>query len=58
MPKIATLGSAKANAAEKDRYHDLANIDIKGNGPAKMKIWIYAGLALAAFWVYKNKSIA
>lgn len=53
--KIATLGSASVNA--KDAYHNLENIDIKGNGPKSMKIWIYAGLALAAFLVYKNKSM-
>lgn len=63
MPKIATLGSAKTNASDnarqgRDRYHDLENIDIKGNGPKSMKLWIYAGLALAAFLVYKNKSMA
>lgn len=58
MPKIATLGSAKANASEKDRYHALENIDVKGNGPKSMKLWIYAGLALAAFLVYKNKSMS
>ncbi len=58
MPKIATLGSAKMNASDKDKYHALENIDIKGNGPKSMKIWIYAGLALAAFLVYKNKSMA
>ncbi len=58
MPKIATLGSAKANASDKDRYHDLENINILGNGPKSMKLWIYAGLALAAFLVYKNKSMA
>ncbi len=56
MPrKIATLGSAAVNA--KDTYHNLDNIDIKGNGPVSMKIWIYAGLAVAAFLVYKNKSL-
>jgi hypothetical protein len=58
MPKIATLGAAKVNAVEKDRFHDLENIDIKGNGPKTMKIWLYAGLALAAFLVYKSKRIA
>lgn len=58
MPKIATLGAAKVNAVEKDRFHDLENIDIKGNGPKSMKMWIYAGLALAAYLVYKNKSMA
>lgn len=58
MPKIATLGAAKVNAVEKDRFHDLENIDIKGNGPKSMKIWIYVGLALAAYLVYKNKSMA
>lgn len=55
MPKIATLGSAKTNAS--DRYHELENIDVRGNGPKSVKIWIYAGLALAAFLVYKNKSM-
>jgi len=58
MPKIATLGAAKVNAVEADRYHALENIDIKGNGPKSMKVWIYAGLALAAFFVYKSKKIA
>lgn len=57
MAKIATLGSAATNASEKDRYHELENINVKGNGPKSMKIWIYAGLALAAFLVYKNKSM-
>lgn len=58
MPKIATLGSAQTNATEKDRYHDLENIDVKGNGPKSIKIWIYAALALTAFIVYKNKRMA
>lgn len=53
--RIATLGAANVNA--KDTYHNLDNIDIKGNGPASVKLWIYAGLALAAFLVYKNKSL-
>lgn len=60
MPKIATLGSAKANATSRfngeGQRHDLENIDILGNGPKSMKIWIYAGLALAAFMVYKSKN--
>ena len=55
MPKIATLGSAASNAS--DRQHNLENIDIKGNGPKSVKLWIYAGLALAAYLVYKNKSL-
>ncbi len=57
MPKIATLGAAQTNATDKDRYHALDNIDILGNGPKSMKLWVYAGLALAAFWVYKNKKL-
>jgi hypothetical protein len=58
MAKIATLGSAAVNASEKDRYHALENIDIMGNGPKMKKIWIYAGLAFAAYLVYKNKGMA
>jgi len=58
MAKIATLGSAAQNAADKDRYHNLENINVLGNGPKSMKIWIYLGLAAAAFWVYKNKKMA
>ena len=56
MAKIATLGNAATNASDKQHYLD--NIDVKGNGPKSVKIWIYAGLALAAFLVYKNKSMA
>ncbi len=58
MPKIATLGNATTNASDKARYHELENIDVKGNGPKSVKLWIYAGLALAAYLVYKNKSLA
>lgn len=57
MAKIKTLGSAAANASDPKHSFVLDNIDIKGNGPPKMKIWIYAGLALAAYLVYKNKSL-
>lgn len=58
MPKIATLGAASVNASEKDRQHALENIDIKGNGPKRVKIWIYIGLAVAAYLVSKSKTIA
>ena len=56
MAKIATLGNSATIG--KDRFHELDNIDIKGNGPIKMKTWILLGLAVAAFLVYKNKSMA
>ncbi len=49
MPKIATLG--------KDRQHVLDPIDIKGNGPASIKPWILVGLAVAAYFVMKSKSL-
>ena len=63
MAKIATLGSAKMNASDKtlkgaDRYHDLENIDVMGNGPKMKKIYLYAGLAVLAYLVYKNKNLA
>lgn len=53
MPKIAVLGKDKRLAGETN----LDNIDIKGNSPGSTKLWIYAGLALAAWLVYKNKSL-
>lgn len=49
MPKIKSLG--------KDNYHDLDNIDIKGNGPAgiSQKTWILIGLAAAAYFIWNKK---
>jgi hypothetical protein len=49
MPKIATLG--------KDKYHELDPIDIKGNGPTSLKPWILVGLAVAAYFVIKSKTL-
>lgn len=49
MPKIKTLG--------KDTYHELENIDIKGNGPKSMKPWILIGLAVAAWYTLKSKTL-
>lgn len=49
MPKLATLG--------KDNYHDLPEIDIKGNGPKSLKPWILIGLAIAAWYVAKSKTL-
>ncbi len=49
MPKIATLG--------KDTQHVLDPIEIKGNGPTSMKPWILVGLAVAAYFVMKSKTL-
>lgn len=54
MPKLATLGNAKTNSSE---GRTLENIDIKGNGPKRLKIWIYLGLALTAYFVSQSKVI-
>ena len=56
MPKIATLGSSAT--VNKDKYRELDNIDIKGNGPIKMKTWILIGMAVAAFFVFKSDAKA
>lgn len=56
MPKIATLGSSAS--VNKDKYRELDNIDIKGNGPISMKTWVLVGMAVAAFFVYKSNAKA
>ncbi len=49
MPKIATVG--------KTNYHELENINVKGNGPTSAKPWILLGLAVAAYFVMKSKML-
>ncbi len=49
MPKIAVLGQ--------DTNRTLDPIDIRGNGPGSMKIWILAALAFAAYKVYTSKTL-
>lgn len=56
MPKLATLGSSAT--LNKDRFHPLDNIDIKGNGPVSIKTWVLIGMAVAAFFVYKSDAKA
>lgn len=49
MAKIAVLGQ--------DTFHNLDPIDIKGNGPKSMKLFILAALAFAAYKVYTSKTL-
>lgn len=56
MPKLTTLGSSAT--LNKDRYHELGPIDVKGNGPISIKTWVLIGMAVAAFFVYKSDAKA
>lgn len=53
MPKIATLGAAKPQ----DRNHVLDNINIKGNGPGSIKIYVLLALGVAAYFAMKSKTL-
>ncbi len=53
MPKIRVMGAA----APTDRNHVLDNIDIKGNGPGSIKVYVLIGLAVAAYFAMKSKTL-
>lgn len=50
MPKIKAVGEAS-------RQHNLDNIDIKGNGPGSIKVYVLLGLAVAAYFAMKSKTL-
>ncbi len=35
----------------------LENIDIKGNGPGSIKVYVLIGLAVAAYFAMKSKTL-
>ncbi len=49
VPKIATVG--------KTNYHELENIDVKGNGPESIKPWVLFGLAVVVYFVMKGRTL-